>query len=139
MGVDPAVDRALALHDSNGWIIPLEFSLVAVFPFGVGDLRRGSASSKAGVSDPGYNDAWPHSFDQHRSVRLPHRWFLRSSADLDFYWTGCDLDLFGTPATQFRTPTLGAGGDHVLRFPRHISLHADKLRSSAIQFVSRTA
>ena len=58
MGARIAVARAFALHDSDRWPVPLEFSLVAIFPSRTGDLRGGSLASKAGVTDPGYSGAW---------------------------------------------------------------------------------
>ena len=139
MGARIALDRALALHDSNGWPVSLEFSLAAIFPSRTGDLRGGSLASKAGVTDPGYSGAWTCRLDRRRSVDLPYNWFVRFSAHLDFYWIGCGLGLFGIPATQLRFSIVGARGDHILRLSRHVSLPPDKLRSAALQFFSRTA
>ena len=139
MGARTAVARAFALHDSDRRPVSLEFSMAAIFPSRPRDLRGGSPASKAGVTDPGYSGAWTCRFDKRRRVDLPHDWFVRFSAHLDFYWTGCGLVLFGVPAAQFRISLLGTRRDHVLRVARHVSLHSDKLRSSQLQFFSRTA
>src|SRR5438552_1192400 len=139
MGARIALNRAPALHDSNGWPVSLEFSLAAFFPSGTGDLRGGSLASKAGVSDPGDSGAWTCRLDRRRSVDLPHSWRVRFSPHLDCYWTGCVLGLFGIFPTQFRFSIVDARRDHVLRLPRHISLRSDELWSAALQFFSRTA
>ena len=102
MGTGIALDRAFALHDSNRRPVPLEFSLAAIFPSGPGDLRGGGLAFKAGVTDPGYSGAWARRFGKRRRVDLPHNWFGRFSAHLDFYWIGCGLGLFGIFPTQFR-------------------------------------
>ena len=98
MGARIALARAFTLHDSNRRPVPLEFSLAAIFPSRAGDLRGGSLASKAGVTDPGYSGAWTCRLDRRRSVDLPHNWFVRFSAHLDCYWTGCGLGLFGISA-----------------------------------------
>ena len=139
MGARIALNRAPALHDSNGWPVSLEFSLAALFPSRTGDLRGGSLASKAGVADPGYSGAWTSRLDRRRSVDLPHSWRVRFSAHLDCYWTGCGLGLFGIFPTQFRFSVVDARRDHVLRLPRHISLRSDEPWSAALQFLSRTA
>ena len=48
VGACLALDRALAVHDPNGWSFPVEFSLASIFPFGTGNLRWGSTAN--GVS-----------------------------------------------------------------------------------------
>ena len=139
MGTRIAHNRAPPLHDSNGWPVSLEFSLAALFPSRTGDLRGGSPAFKAGVTDPGYSGAWARRFGERRRVDLPYNWFVRFSAHLDCYWTGCGLGLFGIPATQLRFSIVGVRGDHILRLSRHVSLPPDKLRSAEIQFFSRIA
>ena len=139
MGARTAVTRAVALHDSHCWHVPLEFSLAALFTSSTGDLRGGSLASKAAVTDPGYSGAWACRFGKRRRVDLRYTWFVRFSAHLDFDWIGCALGLFGIPATQLRFSIVAARGDHILRLSRHVSLPPDKLRSAEIQFFSRTA
>ena len=119
--------------------VSLEFSLAAIFSSGPGDLRGGSLASQAGVTDPGYSRAWTCRLDRRRGVDLPHGWRIRFAAHLDSYWTGCGLVVFRAPAARFRISLLGARRDHILRVARHVSLHSDELRSSALQFFSRTA
>ena len=122
MGARIALDRACALHDSNGWPVSLEFSLAAIFPSRPRDLRGGGPASKAGVADPGYSGAWTCRLDRRRSVDLPHSWFVRFSAHLDFYWTGCGLGLFGISPTQFRFSIVDARWrSRFARSSRHIS------------------
>src|SRR5215208_2815621 len=138
MGIHIALASALALHDSNGRSVPLEFSLASIFRSNTGDLRGGSVASKAAVTDPGYSCARTWRLDRCRSVDVPHDRLLRFAAHLDSHWTGCGLAVLRLPAARFCISLLGTRGDHFLRVARHISLHSDELRSSALQFFSRT-
>ena len=111
-----------ALHDSNGWPVSLEFSLAALFPSGPRDLRGGGLASKAGVNDPGYSGAWTRRFDRRLSVDLPHSWFVRFSAHLDCYWTGCGLGFVWN--FSYAVPILDRGRpprSHFARSSPHIS------------------
>ena len=138
MGARTAVARAFTLHDSDRWHVSLEFSLAAIFPSRTCNLRGGGAAAQAGVSDPRYSGAWTRRFDKRGRVDLPHDWFLRFPAHLDFCWIDFGLGLFGIHPTSLPSSTLGTGRDHLLRVARHVCLHSDKLRSSQIQFFSRT-
>src|SRR4029077_8772266 len=139
MGARIALASAVALHDSNRRPVPLEFSMVAIFPSRPRNLCGGGPAFKAGVTDPGYSGACARRFGMRRRVDLPYNRFGRFSAQLGFYWIGCDLGLFGIFFTQFRFSIVDARRDHVLRVTRHVSLHPDKRRSSQIQFFSRAA
>src|SRR5262245_54356796 len=111
MGTSTAPDRAFALHDSNRRPVPLEFSVAAVFPSGPRNLRGRSIATRGGVGEPGYSGAWTRHFDESCRVKLPHGWFLRFAAHLDFSRTGFGLGLFGIPPTQLRIALVGIGGD----------------------------
>ena len=132
MGTRIALNRAPALHDSNGWPVSLELSLAALFPSRTGDLRGGSLASKAGVADPGFSRAWTCRLDRRRSVDFPHSWRVRFSAHLDCYWTGCGLGLFGIFPTQFRFSIVDARREsrfapslpHISAFRRTVECHA---------------
>ena len=139
MGARTPLASAVALHDSNRRPVPLEFSMAAIFSSRPSSLRGGGAAAQTGVSDPGYSGAWTRRFDKRGRVDLPHAWFLRFPAHLDFCWIAFGLGLFGIFPTQFRFSILDASRDHVLRLPRHISLRSNELWSAALQFFSRTA
>src|SRR5215831_4123313 len=139
MGAHIAFTRAPALHDSNGWALPLEFSMAAILSSGSRNLCSRSAAHVVGITDPGYSGGCAHHFDERRSVYLPDDWFLHSSAWLDFWWIGRGLVFVGIARTPFQISTVGACCNHILRVPGNVSLHPDKLRSSHIQFFSGTA
>ena len=132
MGTYIALARASTLHDSNGRSVPLEFSMVAIFPSRPRSLRGGVTAAQTGVSDPGYSGAWTRRVDERYRVDLPHEWFARFPAYLDLSWIGFGLGLFGVPATSLRFSTLAASGDYILCVTGHIHLHPDKRRSSPI-------
>ena len=132
MGARTVVARAFTLHDSDRWHVSLEFSLAAIFPSRTCNLRGGGAAAQAGVSDPRYSGAWTRRFDKRGRVDLPHDWFLRFPAHLDFCWIDFGLGLFGIHPTSLPSSTLGTGRDHLLHVARHVCLHSDKLRSSQI-------
>ena len=143
MGVDPASDRAVALHDSGSWTFSVEFSLAAILSLGSGRLRGRSAAifptfAKAVVSDPGCSSTWFGDFDRDCNFDLPYRRELRISISLDSYRTRCALVPLGIFATEFRISSVGARGDHVFGVACNISLHPDELRCSKVQFFSRT-
>src|SRR5204863_9593042 len=57
VGACLALDRALAVHDPNGWSFPVEFSLASIFPFGTGNLLRESTTNGAPINNRGHNGA----------------------------------------------------------------------------------
>ena len=139
MGARTVVARAFTLHDSDRRHVSLEFSLAALFPSRLGDLRGGSLASTTGITGAGYSGAWICRLDKRRSVDFPYDRFVRFAAQLDYYWIGCGVVLFGVPAARFRISLLGTCHHHLLRIARHVSLHPDKLWSSQIQFFPGTA
>src|SRR5215471_3333728 len=100
MGTCAALAIALALHGSDSRPLSLEFSMATIFPSRPRSLRGGGTAARAGVSEPGSSGAWTCRFDERRGDDLPHHWFLRLSAHLDFSWIGFGLGLFGIPATS---------------------------------------
>src|SRR4029077_14455256 len=120
MGARTAVARAVTLHDSDRWHVPLEFSLAPVFPSRTRHLRGGSFAPKAGVTDSGYSGTWTCHLDRRRGVDLPYNWFVRFSAYLDSHWTGCGLVVFRVAAARFRISLLGSRVDHFLRVACHV-------------------
>src|SRR5262245_15468240 len=139
MGSDLALDCALALHDSNSRPVPLEFSMAPIFPSRPRNLCGGGAADSIAIIDRSCHCACLGCSHRHRSFNLPHSWRLRFSAHMDLCRTHCSLVLFRTSVTQFRISAVGASCDDILYFARDVSLHPDKLRSSEIQFFSRTA
>src|SRR5436309_553706 len=139
MGTGVAVRFAFALYDSNGRTVSLEFSLAAILSSSPGDLRGGGTAHGIAVNDCSYDRAYPGRSDSNRCVYLPDGWFLCFSAWLDFSWIGRRLVFVGITRTPFQISTVAAGCNHILHAPGNVSLHPDKLRSSAIQFFSRTA
>src|SRR6266480_4793738 len=144
MGVDPASDRAVALHDPDSWTFSLEFSVAAVFSFGSRHLRGRSAAifprfAKAVVSDAGYSSTCFGDFDRHCNFDLPYRREVCISLSLDSYRTRCALVPLGIFVTGFRISSLGACGYHVFGVACDISLHPDELRCAVIQLLSRAA
>ena len=94
MGVRPASDRVVALHDSDSWTFPLEFSVAAVFSFGPGNLCRGGVGTAAGITDPGYSSARSHCTDSPSDASLAYRWLLRFAADVALTRARGDLVTF---------------------------------------------
>ena len=109
----------------------MEFSLAAILSSNSGDLRGGGAAHGIAVNDCSYDRAYPGRSDGNRCVYLPDVWFLRFSAWLDFSWIGRRLVFVGIARTPFQISTVDARRDHVCRVAGHLSLHPDKLRSSA--------
>ena len=138
MGTDSPLPGAFAVHDSNCWDVSLELSMAPVFPSRARDLRGGSDSAQAGFSEPGYSGIWTCRFDERCGADLPHKRFVRFSTHLDFSWIGVGLVLFGTCITRFQIAIVVARGGYIFRVALHVSLHPDKLWSSALQFFSRT-
>ena len=106
--------------------------MAAIFSSRPGSLRGGGAAAQTGVSDLGYSGAWTRRFDERGRVYLPHDWFLRFPAHLDFCWIGFGVGLFGIHPTSLPFSALGTCRGHFLRFARHVCLHSDKLRSSQV-------
>jgi hypothetical protein len=80
MGARIAFARASALHDSNRWLVSLEFSLAAIISSDPRDLRCGDIAHGGAVKDCSYHCACPSRFDRDPSVNLPNGWFLRFAA-----------------------------------------------------------
>src|SRR5947199_10613129 len=134
MAAHIAFTRASALHDPNGRALSMEFSLAAILSSHPGDLRGGGAAHHIAVNDCSYHCARPGRSNGDRSVNLPDVWFVHSSAWLDFSWIGRRLVFVGIARTSFQISTVGPRCNHILRVPDYVSLHADNLRSSKIQF-----
>src|SRR6476659_8014562 len=134
MGAHIARCRARALHDSNGWPLSLELSMVAILSSDPCGLRGGSAADGIAANDRSYDGVYPDRFDGNRSVYLPDGWSLRCCRWLDFSWIERRLVVVGIAWTRFHIFALAAGSNHILRVSCDISLPADKLRSSKIQF-----
>src|SRR6266480_3800075 len=66
MGVSPAADCAVAVHDAYCGPFPVELSLAAIFPFSSCDLRGGSAANEAPASDRSYISACNRSVNRFR-------------------------------------------------------------------------
>ena len=139
MGTRIAFNRAPALHDSNGWPVSLELSLAALLSSAPGDLRSGSAAEGIAANGCSYDGVYPDRFDGNRSVNLPDGRLLRCSSWLDFSWIGCWLVFMGIGPTWLRISIVGASCNYILRASDDVSLHADELRSSEIQFYPGTA
>ena len=131
MGARIAFDRAFGLHDSNGWPFSLEFSMAAIFPSRSCNLCGGGVAAQTGVNNPGYSGACTRRFYRRCRIDLPHEWFVRFSAHLDFFWIGFGLGVFLISAA-LRCSRLDTCRNHVLRVARDIRLHPDELRSSQI-------
>ncbi len=92
MGAHLAFNCALGLHDTNSRSVSVEFSVVAVFPSGSGDLCGGGFAPKAGVTDPGFSGPCARRFDRLGSIDL---------SDGGSYATPLSWILFGLAAVWF--------------------------------------
>src|SRR5207247_9717 len=139
MGVSPAADCAVAVHDAYCGPFSVELSLAAIFSLSSCDLRGGSAANDAQASDRGYIAACHRPVNRCRHADFPDERFLFFSLDYDPHRARWSFVSFRISIPQFRDSVLGSGRDHVLRIACYVFLHSHKRRCAEIQFCSRAA